>query len=516
MEGKLKAVGFPILIVVFFIFALFFHQLQEITKLPNENWSRSIPQEFQTKEKPIIYQSQNEIFLTDKNQVQHYRVSDGLKVQHIGKIPVTIPRGNPFWSNGESFVYLKNDQLILFNKGKETIIDDSVTGISTSENQVSYWKNGELSSLNVKSFESKVLHMFEQKISDVSYGSDGSMIVQHAVNDLQVELYYIDPKGEVSKNSISTLNKSTNDNIGSLSVLTENNQLSIIYSTKKRTQGALSYSLGRIDLDLSKLNHLKASPKEITMLNKETGSKLDSPQSVKVVKEGDESYLLFTAEGQRIGDSNAINVYYGKLVAGFEVKAKPINSTKNVTNFPLKVNKDSILWLNYDGDIYELYGASKDSNVIEESQQLTSLDWKQAGYNTFLMLFSSLITILTSFYWVLPSLLLLIVLYMTKPNIFEKDDINWVEYVSITLFAIMPFTYMEKAMNHYFYSMAPSYFTFSGSSWIILIVITILSAIIWKWGRNPEWGTFGGAFYFMGIYFLIYITSIGPYIFNLY
>jgi hypothetical protein len=516
MKGKLKAAGIPIVIVLFFILALFIHQLQGITKLPNENWSRSIPQGFQTDEKPIVFQNKNDVFLTDKNQVLHYNVGKGLNVLQVGKIPVKIPRGNPFWSNGNSFIYLKNDQLIHFNGGKETIIDEGVTGISTSEEEVTYWKNGELSSLNVESLESKVIHTFEQNVSDVSYGNDGSMIVQHAVNDLQVDLYYIDPKGEVSKNSISTLNKSSNSSIGSLSVLVENNRLSIIFNTKKRTQGALSYSLERMDFDLSKLENLSVKPKEMMVLNQENGSKLYSPQSVKVIEEGDESYLLFTAEGQRIGDNNAINVYYGSLGHGLEVKAKHINSTKNVTNFPLKVNKDSILWLNYDGDRYKLYGASQDSKVIEQSQHLTGRDWKEAGYNTFLMLFSSLITVLTSFYWVLPSLMLLIVLYMAKPNIFEKDDINWVEYLSMIIFSIMPFTYMEKAMNNYFYSMAPSYFTFSGSSWIILIVITILSALVWKWCRNPEWGTFGGAFYFMGIYILIYITSVGPYIFNLY
>lgn len=105
---------------------------------------------------------------------------------------------------------------------------------------------------------------------------------------------------------------------------------------------------------------------------------------------------------------------------------------------------------------------------------------------------------------------------MAKPNIFEKEEINWVEYVSIAIFAAMPFTFVDKAMNAYFYEIAPSYLTFTGSGWILLLIITAVSAAIWKFGRDPDWGTFGGAFYFIGVYILLYITSIGTYVFNLF
>jgi hypothetical protein len=49
-----------------------------------------------------------------------------------------------------------------------------------------------------------------------------------------------------------------------------------------------------------------------------------------------------------------------------------------------------------------------------------------------------------------------------------------------------------------------------------LLVISALTSLLWKFGRDPDWGTFGGVFYFMGIYILLYATSMGPYIFNLF
>ncbi|NMH70334.1 hypothetical protein HF072_16255 [Bacillus sp. RO3] len=132
------------------------------------------------------------------------------------------------------------------------------------------------------------------------------------------------------------------------------------------------------------------------------------------------------------------------------------------------------------------------------------------------MLFSSLITILVSFYWVLPSLFILILLYMFKPNIFEKEEINWVEYTCIIVFLVMPITFITKAMGDYYYSSAPGYLIFSGSEYVLLIVISVISSFLWKMGRDPDWGTFGGVFYFIGIYILLYAASIGPYIFKLF
>ncbi|WP_456271321.1 hypothetical protein [Bacillus sp. AK031] len=71
-------------------------------------------------------------------------------------------------------------------------------------------------------------------------------------------------------------------------------------------------------------------------------------------------------------------------------------------------------------------------------------------------------------------------------------------------------------MNPYFYEMAPFYYTFPNSGSILLVLMSIITAAVWKWGRDPDWGTFAGVFYFMLVYMLIYIFSVGPYIFNLF
>lgn len=83
-------------------------------------------------------------------------------------------------------------------------------------------------------------------------------------------------------------------------------------------------------------------------------------------------------------------------------------------------------------------------------------------------------------YWFLPSLFLLILLYIFRPNVFEKDGISWAEYVAVILFLFMPVSYTGNAMNAYFYQVAPDYFIFPGSSYILLLLISAMTWIIWK------------------------------------
>ncbi|MGD6840873.1 hypothetical protein ACQCVL_31450, partial [Bacillus thuringiensis] len=95
-----------------------------------------------------------------------------------------------------------------------------------------------------------------------------------------------------------------------------------------------------------------------------------------------------------------------------------------------------------------------------------------------------------------------------RPNAFEKDGISWAEYASIIIFMLMPITYTRNAMNAYFYQVAPEYLVFPGSGYALLLLISVITWVIWKIGPDPDWGSFAGAFYFMGIYILFYITSI--------
>ncbi|WJV30622.1 hypothetical protein QTG56_06175 [Rossellomorea sp. AcN35-11] len=52
MREKLKVFGIPICVMLLFVAALFFHQLLLVKELPQPEWSRSLPLDFTSKERP--------------------------------------------------------------------------------------------------------------------------------------------------------------------------------------------------------------------------------------------------------------------------------------------------------------------------------------------------------------------------------------------------------------------------------------------------------------------------------
>jgi hypothetical protein len=515
MKEKMKAFGLPLIIMLTLIGVLYFQQLQTLTELPNENWSRSIPFNMKADEKPIAFQNGNEVFYSEKNKVHHFSVNEGLEVKNKGDISFTVPRGYSFWTDGEQFITLSQGTLKLSGADEKVIAED-VTGISTRSDKVVYWQGGDVYEVNPLTLESKSIHSFSSDVANVFFGNDGSYVVAQQMNDVNAELFFVSAEGEVIQNSFMKVSNNKNNKLGNIAYSIQNGEITFIFDTQLRSQGVLSYQIHMAKTAVSELGTSELKAENVTIVNEANGAKLETPRYVQIMQSNEAPTLLFTAEGQGVGDGNAVSLYTGTFESNTTVRAMSMTTTKGITHYPVEASDGSIVWLDYTGGNYELYGASQSEEVKEQSTELGSRSYKEAGINTVLLLASSLVTFLVSFYWVLPSLLLLIVLYMAKPNIFEKEEINWVEYVSIAIFSVMPFTFVDKAMNAYFYEIAPSYLTFTGSGWVLLLIITAVSAAIWKFGRDPEWGTFGGAFYFIGIYILLYITSIGTYIFNLF
>ncbi|RIW38457.1 hypothetical protein D3H55_02670 [Bacillus salacetis] len=516
MKEKLKAFG-PLLLVILALFAaLYFQQLSTMTKLPNEDWSRSIAFDYEGKEMPITFQRENELYLTNVDKVRKVVFGEDLTVEDSDEINMDIPRGYSFWTDGENFVTLSKGNLTLTRDGESEVIDDEVTGIATEEDRVVYWKDGTVYTYDLNSKETQEIHTFTNEIVDIVFGSGGSYMIVHQKDDANAEVYLAEADDTLMAKPVLTVKNSRYDQLGSLVFELKDDELTVVYGRQMRTGGSLSFSMFRAAGTVNELGSKPLEVKKLEFINEENNSRLESPDYASLFSMDGKLQLVFTAEGQRIGDNSDMRLYTGVLDTGDQVAARPVNTNNDVAQNPMKINEGSLLWISFDGDYYKLYGASQDDQVKAESVKLSAEDWKVSAYNSFLMLFSSMVTLLTSFYWYLPSLTLLILLYILKPNIFEKDDINWVEYASILIFILMPFTYMNQAMNPYFYEMAPFYYTFKYSGTVLLIIISILSAVIWKIGRHPDWGTFAGVFYYMLVYMLFYIFSVGPYIFNLF
>ncbi|KPL57912.1 hypothetical protein [Rossellomorea vietnamensis] len=516
MRAKLKTFGIPIAIILLLIGALFFHQLLNVKQQPDPEWSRSIPLGYSTDERPLVFYNQEGLFLASNGKVDQYSFDDSLNPTKEGTLKTSVTRGQPFWTDGDKVIQVKDGQIISSDATGVKAIDDEVTGMGTSANTIYYWKQEVLYSLSPDDLSSKEIYRFTDEVLEAYAGNDGSTVLQVRQDDTHSHLYYMDEGLQVVKNPFAIVNTATNQHINGLSFTNENNQLTLLYNEEMRAQGTLSYKILKLETSIDDLGTSILKPAKIEFTNEQSGFKLESPRSVQFGDIDGNPSILFTSESHQVGGQNTISLYIAPFSDSNQLMAKPVSTSKHFTYSPIQLSDKSIAWLDYGGDYYELFGASQDKQAIAKSTTWSKRSVKEALNNSVLMLFSSLVTILVSFYWILPSLFVLILLYMFKPNMFEKEEINWVEYASIILFILMPLTFISKAMGDYFYFAAPGYLTFSGSEYVLLVIISILSALLWKVGRDPDWGTFGGVFYFMGIYILLYVTSIGPYIFNLF
>jgi hypothetical protein len=516
VKEKLKSFGVPLLVMLLMIGALFIHQLLEVKKQPQPDWSRSVPLGFTSDERPQAFFNNDTLFLTDNGKVHGLKFDDQLNIQEESVTNMRITRGKPFWTDGSVFIQMKSDRLVATKNQKDTVITEEVDGISTGSERVYFWSENKLFTLNPADLSFNNIHTFQKEIMEVYQGDSGSAIVQVLQNDATAVLHYMDENDKIVGDPFGSVKISTNHHIDGLTYGVQGDKLTILYNEELRSQGVLSYKIVKLQGSIDKIGTETLKPQGLTFMNIDSGEKLQGPRSAKMVTIEGKPSVLFTSEGHKASDQNSVRVYLAPFEDKSQLEAKTIGTTKHYSYLPFLLNDNSVAWLDYGGDTYELFGASKDPKMISASVELNKRSVKEAVNNSVMMAFSSVITILTSFYWVLPSLFLLILLYMLKPNIFEKDGINWVEYASILIFLIMPLTFLGKTLNGYFYFAAPEYLTFTGSGYVGVMVISLLTALIWKFGRNPDWGTFGGVFYFMGVYILLYVTSFGPYIFNLF
>ncbi|NMH70677.1 hypothetical protein HF072_17995 [Bacillus sp. RO3] len=516
MREKLKVFGIPICVMLLFVASLFFHQLLLVKELPQPGWSRSLPLDFTSKERPQVFQNDGELYLSSKGKIHALTIDEQMNVAKERVIDTNITRGYPFWTDGKDVIYYKEGNLVSSRGNEHNMLSEGITGLGAGIDHVYYWSKEQLFEYDVKEGSSNKIIEFPADVTDIHIGDNGNAVIQVAQDDTHDFVYYMNENKEVSEEPFLQLNTAPTKKVEGVTFKVENGQLTILYNEKSRTQGTLSYNVYKVAVPLQEIGSSLLKGSKVEFVNGDTGEKLESPGGVQFVNIDSEELVMFTSEGQRIGDNSAMSLYAAPFQDQDSLEGSPLSTTKHVTYSPTPLTGESLVWFNYDGGTYELYGASRNDHVVTASTNWSQRSVKEAFNNGVLMMFSSLVTVLTSFYWVLPSLFLLILLYIFRPNVFEKEGVSWVEYASIIIFMLMPISYTSNAMNAYFYQVAPGYLLFPGSTYALLGLISVISFVIWKVARDPEWGSFAGAFYFMGIYILFYITSIGPYIFNLF
>jgi hypothetical protein len=243
------------------------------------------------------------------------------------------------------------------------------------------------------------------------------------------------------------------------------------------------------------------------------GVKLEDPKHLQYgVDENNKVKVLFTTRAMRSLEKEAVNVY-----EAFQQGDVWLTERRSTTNYgSLHANwigDESIIWMNMINQTeFTFSGASTDPKVIESSLIKTTEDYKQAISSTILSLFQGLIMAMSAIYWVTPSVLFALVIYFVKISLMEDEDVR-VKYTILALYLAMQFIFIQKLFNAHYYQFAPDFLAFSGSSYVIPLLIAALSGLALLLAKKQDWSMIASITYFVAINIFLLSLTVGPYMF---
>ncbi|MGE6752441.1 hypothetical protein ACQKFO_03285 [Rossellomorea sp. NPDC071047] len=112
MKEKFKSFGIPLMLIVLFIGALFLHQLLQVKQQPQPDWSRSVPLNYTSEERPVIFNGDEGLFLASNGKITGITFKGSLNSTKVTTLDTSVTRGHPFWTDGTKVIQIKDDKLI--------------------------------------------------------------------------------------------------------------------------------------------------------------------------------------------------------------------------------------------------------------------------------------------------------------------------------------------------------------------------------------------------------------------
>ncbi|GBF10344.1 hypothetical protein [Tepidibacillus sp. HK-1] len=515
---QLKPWFIPILVTIALLLLLFAQNLQEEKALPSDGWSRSISLPLTTANaKPFWVKTTDgyHIYATTGEHINHVVINNRLKVSKQSTIPIKIPTLEPFWIDRQNVIYIKEGKLVHINGEKEKVLAPDVDGMIANQDLILYWQGKQLFSVDRNDFSIVPVGQTQYKIESIILNEDSSFITIENINanDLQLELFNPSKqKKGYEIISLFSLSEYAGESIADIQYVynQQENKLHFIYSISSTKQGVTTY---RAFYTTMLLDAIAEKPQFEQVKIKEELSQIpiENPQYLNLSLKENQPVLLFSAEGLIAPKKSAVNIYEAK----YENKQWLTNkrsTTSELSVQPFWIDDGLILWLDYlTKNKYELMGTTTDPTILQESQKLNTNDWINALSDSLLAFAVSLLVIFNGMLWVVPPTIFLVVLLFYNFNLVEKG-VSWVKLTSILLYLGTQLLFIQKIFNSSFYTYAPNYLTFTGSSFIIPLLLALFTWFAVKIGKNKEWSGLQEISYYIGINLWLIIILLGPYI----
>ncbi|MFD1356756.1 hypothetical protein ACFQ4X_02505 [Fictibacillus halophilus] len=521
----MKKIGYmlkPFLIPLLFFLLVFSvltgQNLEKELELPAEGWSRSLPLEagHVGEVKPVFYEEngQQYVYVPKEDEVLSFTVNSDLEVKNKKTTPVTIPSPQNFWVKDNEFVFVKNKQLIHFDGKKENILDQDVYGMDANQKKIVYFKEHEILSVEPGSWKIKSIDKVKERLEAVvvnekSQSFLASGIIVGDTKKAKAFLYQFN-NSEYKKHTILDADEQLNQNHFGFYFIENGLDVTIYYSLFQNASGGKSYYIFKGTNQLGSGADWTFNKMTFQETN---GMKLENPKYLQYgVDQNNQAKVLFTTRAMKSHEKEAVNVYEA-YERGDVWLTERRSTTNNGSLHSHWVGDESIIWMNMiSQQEFTFSGASSKSDIIDKSLVKTKEDYKQAISTTILSLFQGLVLAMSALFWITPAVLFALLVYLVKISLMEDED-KRVMFTILALYLGVQLIFIQKLFNEHYYYFAPDFLTFSGSSFIIPLLLAVLSGAAVMFGKKKDWSMIASISYFVVINITFLSLTVGPYMF---
>jgi hypothetical protein len=516
--GKLKPFAIPILFFLLVFSILTNQNLQNELELPAEGWSRSLPLDAGKvgEVKPVFIQEngQQHVYVPKENEVLSFTVNSDLKVKNKKTTPISIPSPQNFWAKDNEFVYVKNKQLIHFDGKKEKILDEDVFGMDANQKKIIYFKEHEILSVEPGSWTIKSIDKVEERLEAVVVNDKSQSFLSSGIivgdNKRAKAIFYQFKESSYKKHEVINKDELISQNHFEFYFIENGLDVTIYYTLFENTSGARSYNVFHGNNQLDSRNEWTFN--KMTFQDK-NGIKLEDPKYLQYgVDENNQAKVLFTTRAMKSHEKEAVNVYEAYQKGDVWLTERR-STTNNGSLHAHWIDEKSIVWMNMISQKeFTFSGASANPDIIEKSLVKTKEDYKQAISTTILSLFQGLVLAMSALFWITPAVLFALLVYLVKISLIEDED-KRVMFTILALYLGVQLIFKQKLFNEHYYYFAPDFLAFSGSSFVIPLLLAVLSGAAVMFGKKKDWSMIASICYFVVLNITFLSLTVGPYMF---
>ncbi|KHE68698.1 DUF2975 domain-containing protein [Halobacillus sp. BBL2006] len=508
----------PMIIILTAVSILFLENYQEVTQPADDNWSRGLKVGTTPfTQEPFVHQTEDGqlsvAFLTDEGVQQniyneHYELASKEKY----KIPL-----DKFTS-----IYLNNGKLIyanyysMFDGETDQKIED-ISEFYPLKGKLLYKKENQLFLLHTDNMESTPLLQLDNENASllVDESKQGIHIIKKTVSESgnTLTFYKLNNEGLEEVGSASLRVKSSEE-IKDLQFTTYQDNYYLLLSTtqKQSSSGKMTNFYYYSKSPIGEQPNLK----QVSFNDPYGSGELEELSDIEMKMAGKDPVLLFKAYGSTkttFKEPKQFNIYKSELRGESSESVKRLSNTPNSSSEPVWLDDEAIVWIDHGGEqTNRIYLASSDPEVIKKADGMTQSSLVLALGKTLGMLSYSFLAAVISIIWFIWPLLFIVVVTFANNRALDRDH-SWIFYTGALIYLAASLLFKRLIFTDAVMASAPGYLSFTGSSFIYIIGLALVSLVILKIGSKVrDWSTLVQLSYFIGIHVAFITVFFGPYL----